>query len=76
MHVNNTRYADYCINCFTLDELKERAITKFSIAYIKQCREGETLFFYRKKITENEYAVQGFNEKGEKVVQAQIVFDE
>jgi acyl-ACP thioesterase len=75
MHVNNTRYADYCMNCFTIDELQERAITKFSIAYIKQCREGETLSFYRKKITGNEYVLQGFNEQGEKVVQAQVVFD-
>lgn len=75
MHVNNTRYADYCMNCFTLEELKERAITKFSIAYIKQCREGETLRFYRKEIAPNEYAVQGFNEQGERVVQAQVAFD-
>ena len=76
MHVNNTRYADYCMNCFSLEELKERALTKFSIAYIKQCREGETLSFYRKEITANEYAVQGFNEQGEKVVQAQVAFAE
>lgn len=75
MHVNNTRYADYCINCFSLEELKNRAIVRFSIAYIKQCREGEILSFYRKQIAENEFVVQGFNERDEKVVQAQIVFD-
>ena len=75
MHVNNTRYADYCINCFSLEELKNRAIVRFSIAYIKQCREGEILSFYRKQIAKNEFVVQGFNERDEKVVQAQIVFD-
>ncbi len=73
MHVNNTRYADYCFNCFTVAELAEKRLKGFTIAYIKQCREGDRLSFYRKP-TEDGYLVQGFNEAGEAVVQARIVF--
>lgn len=74
MHVNNTRYADYLFNCFSIAELKDRRLSRFAISYIKQCKEGETLRFYRKKETDDGYLTQGFNETGELVVQARIVF--
>ena len=75
MHVNNTRYADYCFNCFTVAELANRKLKAFSISYIKQCKERETLRFYLKKQTEESYLAHGFNEQGEVVVQSQIEFD-
>lgn len=75
MHVNNTRYADYCLNCFTVDELALRRLQRFSISYVKQCKEGDTLRFYLKTIGDNEYLAHGFNEQGELVVQSQIVFE-
>lgn len=74
MHVNNTRYADYCLNCFSLNELNNTYVSKFAIAYKKQCKEGETLRFYRKQNGENEYLVQGVNVNGETVVQVYIQF--
>ena len=74
MHVNNTRYADYCFNCFSLSELQDKKLAKFSISYVKQCKESETLRFYRKETKENGYLIQGYNEKEEIVVQASIEF--
>ena len=74
LHVNNTRYADYCFNVFSLEELKEKSLRYFSIAYVKQCHEGDELFFYRKALSKQEYLVQGFNAQGETVVQAEIRF--
>lgn len=76
MHVNNTRYADYCLNCFTIMELSIRKMKKFSITYVKQCKEGDKLFFYRKQNGDSAYLVQGFNGQGETVVQAAILFEE
>ncbi len=73
MHVNNTRYADYCLNCFSVAELEARRLKKFSISYVKQCKEGERLSFYRKETGDICY-IQGFNEGGERVMQAEIVF--
>ncbi len=75
MHVNNTRYADYCFNCFSVSELSEMKLKRFQISYIKQCREGERLAFYRKKQEDNGYLIQGLNENGEMVTQAYIVFE-
>ncbi|MBQ8684670.1 MAG: hypothetical protein IJ514_00680 [Clostridia bacterium] len=76
MHVNNTRYADYCFNCFTVAELAERKLKRFSISYVKQCKENDTLRFYLKKAEDGSYLAHGFNEKDEIVVQSQIAFDE
>jgi acyl-ACP thioesterase len=74
MHVNNTRYADYCFNCFSVEELKKKGLKRFSISYLKQCKEGETLHFYRKQQEDGSYLVHGFNENGEVVAQSLIEF--
>ncbi len=75
MHVNNTKYADYCFNCFTVEELAGLSLKRFMITYVKQCKEGDNLVFYRKEQGEGEYLVQGFNGKNELVVQSRIYFD-
>ena len=75
MHVNNTRYADYCLNCFTVSELAELKVKDFLISFVKQCKEGETLYFYRKKMQTGEFITQGMNENGEVVVIARITFE-
>ena len=46
-HVNNTKYADICLDAFTVDELAGRSIEKVQITYVKQCKFGETLEIYR-----------------------------
>jgi acyl-ACP thioesterase len=76
MHVNNTRYADYCLNCFTIAELSEKKLKRFSITYAKQCKEGDVLRFYRKSLEDGGYLVQGFNAQDETVVQSAIYFQE
>ena len=73
-HVNNAKYADYCFNVFSVAELAKRKLKRFSISYVKQCKEGETLCFYRKMQEDGSYLAQGFNEKGEVVTQSWIVF--
>ena len=73
-HVNNTRYADYCFNVFSLEELKTLSLRYFAISYVKQCYEGDVLTFYRHSIGDKEYLVQGVNQRGETVIQSEIRF--
>lgn len=75
MHVNNTRYADYCMNCFTIAELSQRRLKRFCISYVKQCKEGDTLRFYLKREADGSFLAHGFNEANEIVVQSQITFE-
>ena len=74
LHVNNTRYCDYALNCFTLAQLREKRIKKLSLTYAKQCYEGETLRFYKTKLADSSFIVQGLNQANERVIQVQIVF--
>lgn len=74
MHVNNTRYADYCFNCFSVEELAKKQLKGFALGYVKQCREGDALRFFRKQTEESAFLVQGFNEQNEIVVQSEISF--
>lgn len=74
MHVNNTRYADYCFNCFSVEELSKKKLKRFSIAYVKQCREGERLRFFKKE-SEESVLVCGFNGSNELVVRSEIRFE-
>ena len=46
LHANNTRYADFFADCFTMEELF-RSVSSFQIAYGKQAKEGTELVFYR-----------------------------
>lgn len=47
-HVNNTKYADFLTDTFTVDELKGKFIKKLQITYVKQCKMGEKIDFFRK----------------------------
>ena len=76
MHVNNTRYADFCFNCFSVEELSRKQVKKLCICYVKQCKENEVLRFYRQKTGQGEYLIQGVKDSGERVVQASIGFEE
>lgn len=74
MHVNNARYADYSFNCFSVAELASKKLKSFMISYVKQCKEGETLRYYRKETEDGGYLVHGFNDAEQVVTQALIYF--
>ena len=46
-HVNNTKYADLCLDTFSVDELGTRSVKNVLITYVKQCKYGEKLEFFR-----------------------------
>ncbi len=74
MHVNNTRYADFCMNCFSLEELKERAVRSFHIVYEEQCIEGDELSFYRLPLQEEAFLIVGVKKDGGQCMRAEITF--
>ena len=47
-HVNNTKYADFFMDCFSEQELEKKRVKSFRIAYTKQVKAGEELTFFRK----------------------------
>ena len=73
-HVNNTRYADYLMDAFKVDELKGKFIKQAQITYVKQCKEGESIAFTKKR-DGNCYFVEG-RVSGELRVQFKVLTDE
>ena len=76
LHVNNTRYADYCLNCFSMKELSILRLKCFCISYHKQCFEGDELRLYRKKIDELSYLIQGYKNNEDLVISCKLDFVE
>ncbi len=57
-HVNNTKYADYLMDVFSVDELKDKDMRSVQITYVKQCKEGEIIDFVRQR-NEECYLIEG-----------------
>lgn len=47
-HVNNTKYADFLMDVFSPEELENKTLKYIQITYVKQCRCGEEIEFFRK----------------------------
>ncbi len=71
-HANNARYADFFLDCFTVEELKKMQIRSFQITYLKQTKEGDELIFYRKD--ETGYSTLEARVRGEMVAQFRICY--
>lgn len=72
-HVNNTKYADFLMDVFSVDELSEKFVKSFQITYVKQCKYGETLGFYRKDF--DGYSIVEGRVDGELRVQMRVEFN-
>lgn len=73
-HVNNTKYADFMTDTFSIEELKDKFIKKLQITYVKQCKMGEELQFF-KKYEDGAYYIDGKSD-GETRVKFRVELDE
>lgn len=71
-HVNNTKYADFVLDAFTTDFLRGKFLSQVQISYVKQCKEGEILAFF-KKCDGDYYFVEG-RVDGEVRIQMKLKF--
>ena len=72
-HVNNTKYADFMTDTFSVDELENKFIKKLQITYVKQCKIGEVIDLF-KKLDGNTYLIEG-RVDGEVRVQFKVELD-
>lgn len=57
-HVNNTKYADFLMDAFTVEELENKYVSSLQITYVKQCRIGDNVKLF-KKLDGDIYFVEG-----------------
>jgi len=73
-HVNNTKYADFLADAFTVEDFKGKYIKTLQVSYVKQCKIGEIIDFVREE-RDGAYYIDG-KVDGELRVQFKVVFDE
>lgn len=73
-HANNTKYADFLLDAFTVDEMRDKSYTAVRITYVKQSKEGEKLDFYKRKQEDGSWVVEG-KVGDDKRVQLQVKFN-
>lgn len=73
-HVNNTKYADFLMDIFSVDELKGKTVRTMQITYAKQCKSGEKIDFYRNDL--DGFTVAEGRVNGELRVQFKVSFNE
>ena len=73
-HVNNTKYADFMFDVFSVEELQGKSLNSAQITYVKQCKEGERIAFSKEK-RDSFYLVEG--KVGEELrVQMRVQFND
>lgn len=58
-HVNNTRYGDFLMDVFSVEEMKNRSFSSVQVSYIKQCKYGDKLEIYREDLPDGYTLVEG-----------------
>lgn len=71
-HVNNTKYADFLMDAFSVEELESKWIKSVRITYVKQSKFGETIAVYKKMQDDGSRIVEG-RVNGELRVQMSLV---
>lgn len=73
-HLNNTKYIDFIMDCFTLDEHRRYDIRSLEISYLNETLPGEKLILYKDlaKYREGLVYVEGCNQDGVKSFKAQL----
>lgn len=72
-HVNNTKYGDLLLDAFAPEELEGKAISSAQVTYVKQCKYGEKLEFYKMPNDDGYYIVEG-RVGGETRIQLRVKF--
>ncbi len=74
-HVTNTKYGDLLMDAFSVEELKDKAVKTAQISYIRQCKYGDKIDFYKEKSEDGFYLVEG-RVDGELRVQMKVMFND
>lgn len=73
-HINNSKYVDFVMDCFSMDELQKHNAKSFQISYLNEALAGQiiSLYKYTDNIEEGVIFVSGENEDNQKVFTAKV----
>ncbi|MDE6868026.1 MAG: hypothetical protein K2J83_02655 [Clostridia bacterium] len=72
-HANNTKYADFLMDVFSVEEIRGKSLKSMQITYAKQCKEGEIIKVVR-EYADGLWSIEG-RVDGETRVQMRVKLD-
>lgn len=74
-HFNSIRYIEHILDLFPIEKFRDSRLKRFEIAYVNECRFGETLQYYLDDNGDNHYAVEVRNkETGMVICRSLVIF--
>ncbi|RDW17059.1 acyl-ACP thioesterase [Oceanobacillus arenosus] len=69
-HLNNSKYVDFIMDCFSLEAHKERGVQSIEVNFKNEALPGDCIVMYKDTTAsnENKIYIEGVNEKDKKVV--------
>jgi acyl-ACP thioesterase len=63
-HINNSKYIDFIMDCFSLSSHRQYSLRSIEVNYIKEAFPGDTLVLYRdtSAVDSNMAYIEGINE--------------
>ncbi|MGV3487493.1 MAG: acyl-[acyl-carrier-protein] thioesterase [Tuberibacillus sp.] len=69
-HLNNSKYVDYIMDCFHVDDHKNHTIRTIDLSFIQEALPGDTITLVKdtSKLEEHLIYIEGLNQKGHDVI--------
>src|SRR5688572_29178504 len=74
-HVNNVKYVEYVLDCFTLDDYRAGRIKALQVNFLAEAKFGDTLSLSKKALSGNTFYVDGESQTGKKIFQALVEWE-
>ena len=73
-HLNNRKYIDYLMDCFSLEEHSKYEVSSIQVGYIKEALPGDNISFYKdtSMASQGIVYIEGVDEAGQKLFKAQV----
>lgn len=78
-HLNNSKYIDFIMDCFTVEDVKSHFVKSIQVNYISEALPGDTIVLYKDNsmVNEGKLYIEGINEKdGSVIFKSIILFEE
>ena len=69
-HLNNSKYTDFIMDCFTIEDLKQCEVKSIEVNYVNETLPGETIILYKdtSTISTSIICIEGVKEKDKQTV--------
>lgn len=72
-HVNNAKYVEYLLDCYSKSELENRWIKEITLSFLAEAKFDDTITIFREKLNETSDIFEAFNKDSQKIIFKAII---